>query len=370
MYCSGGVAVLFGIVGLVSTLMLGGAIALERSDDRLAMATAKDAQRLTNGTAETRDLEHDISPDGSVSTQSANIEISLMLDVSESMAGAKLDALKSAANHFVGRMTSAFQNDMAARIALVPFASSVRLPTSAQELAAGDSPDTKLKTEAEWHWYYGWRHVERTYYKTKCSTGRTGPDAFTDAAPGIGAFVMPVYARESDAVCQSNSIVPLTQDTSTLTSAIDGLRAQGSSAAHVGAAWSWYTLSPNWNRLWASPKNAAAQYGATHTRKFAILLTGGKTGLHYTADGTRSSRANAANGSSVDQMQAICTAMKASGITVYSIGFDMDSGSITANTLAQCATDSAKALSADSGKDLSQALDLIAQDIATRNLSS
>ena len=46
-----------------------------------------------------------------------------------------------------------------------------------------------------------------------------------------------------------NSIQPLTNDTAMLKRRIDKLQTGGSTAGHLGTAWAWYLLSPNWNTV-------------------------------------------------------------------------------------------------------------------------
>ena len=103
-----------------------------------------------------------------------------------------------------------------------------------------------------------------TYYRSDCVVERTGTQKYTDAAPGAGQYVMAHYTTSSTGsgankkgVCVVPSpVIPLTSDQTTVLDAIKNLQAGGGTAGHLGTAWAWYTISPNWASLWpvaASP---------------------------------------------------------------------------------------------------------------------
>lgn len=302
-----------------------------------------------------------------------NIELSLMLDVTGSMSGNKIDDLKEAAKDLVNIVVWDDQSSYKSRIALVPFSEGVRLPATAQAVATGPRPDFFFKTVTYWHWYYGWQTTNKKYYLTDCLAERPGPLAYSDVAPAAGSYVLSVYTDQSSANCEpdsTNVIMPLTNNKTALETAINNLSTNGGTAGHLGTAWSWYTLSPNWNGLWTSNDNHASAYGAADTQKIAILMTDGEYNRQYSVDGIQSSVSNAALGSSTTQATSMCTAMKQSGIVVYTVGFDLAEGSTAANTLAQCATDSSKVFSAEDGEELKQAFRAIALEISKLYLSS
>ena len=303
-----------------------------------------------------------------------NIELSLMLDVTGSMSGDKIADLQDASRDLIDIVVWEDQSQYQSRVALVPFSEGVRLPASALDAARGPGVDSFPKTTTYWHWYYGWQTSTLTYYRSDCLAERIGPQAYTDVAPGAGSYVMSIYNRYSDRRCkpdESNVIMPLTNNKASLISAIDGLVTSGGTGGHLGTAWSWYTLSPNWNNLWASSANHASAYGTENTQKIAILMTDGEYNTQYTSEGIKtSSSSSAANGSSKDQARTMCTAMKDAGIVVYTVGFDLSQGSTAAQTLAQCATDSSKVFTAEDGEQLKQAFRAIALEISKLYLSS
>ncbi len=287
------------------------------------------------------------------------VEISMMLDVTGSMGGTKITDLKKAANDLVSIVISDAANYNPVRVAIVPFAEGVRLPTSANTKARG-TPASKV----EYTYTSRGNTSKVTYYPTECVVERKGSNKYNDVAPGTNNYVMTMF--ESDAKCglpAADELVPLTKDKTVLKNRIDNLVLSNSTAGQVGTAWAWYTLSPNWNSLWAASA-AASAYGSG-PRKIAILMTDGEYNLQYDANGvsTGSTGAGAAaNGDSTTQARSLCTAMKAKGITVYTVGFALGKNATAIQTLSQCATDPSMAYTPDSGAELQQAF----RDIALK----
>src|SRR5690606_35997231 len=89
----------------------------------------------------------------------------------------------------------------------------------------------------------------KTRYRTNtyCVSERTGTAAFTDAAPTGNNRIPRVYQTGRYTACvPSAPIVPMTSDKEALKTVIDGFVASGMTAGHLGTAWAWYLLSPNW----------------------------------------------------------------------------------------------------------------------------
>lgn len=293
------------------------------------------------------------------------VEISMMLDVTGSMGGNKIKDLKTAAADLVNIVISDSANANPVRVAIVPFAEGVRLPSSANTKARG-TPTSSVT------YNYSTRYGSSTitYYPTDCVVERTGANKYTDVAPGTGNYVMTLFNRDgpnnNSGKCglpAADELVPLTNDKTTLKNKIANLVLSNTTAGQIGTAWTWYTLSPNWNSLW-SASSAAAAYG-TDTRKIAILMTDGEYNLQYDAKGVQTSASGAgaaANGDSATQARSVCTAMKAKGITVYTVGFALGGNGTAIQTLDHCATDPSKAYTPNTGSELQQAF----RDIALK----
>jgi Flp pilus assembly protein TadG len=316
-----------------------------------------------------------------------NIEISLMLDVTGSMcddgsgpctSGAKLDALKAAAKDLVNIVVWDDQSKFTSRVAVVPFSTRVRV---ADDGSGGGLMKTLTNLDPAWSGFYNectsssgsgasesggnWNCnsfsvMNETNWKIMpCPTDRTGPQEFTDAAPGANAWLnahggdrMPVswdsadtaatdhlgksntdpadhWNYNSDGSCgdvaQSNTVLPLSSDKALLDQRIDGLEAYGSTAGALGTAWAWYMLSPDWGTVWPSVNPPAAYSdlsakgpsGGPKLRKIAVLMTDGS---YNTYRGWKDQN----QGDVSNNAKAMCTNMNAKGIEVYAVAFKLD----------------------------------------------
>jgi Flp pilus assembly protein TadG len=298
---------------------------------------------------------------GGSSTQDT-VEVALMLDVTGSMAGTKIADLKVAATKLVQNLISDATPDRV-RIALVPFSEGVRLPSSANSKARGNPADSIT---------VGSGRNATTYSRTDCVVERTGTNKYTDVAPGSGKYVTALYKTNSwfGSACNlstNEELLPLSKNRTTLLNRIDKLQTSGMTAGHLGTAWAWYVLSPNWNSLWSSA-SAAAAYGAK-VQKIAILMTDGAYNMQYASNGIEASESGAANGASAAQAKSLCTNMKAKGITVYTVGFALGGDQNAISTLAHCASDPEKAYVAETGFELQQVYKEIALKISPLYLS-
>lgn len=305
-----------------------------------------------------------------------NLEISLMLDVTGSMYGSsRIGALKTAAKDLIDIVVWDDQSEYKSRVALVPFSQGVRLPTNYALRAARGNPKRTVTVGRG-------RRAPR-YRRTDCMAERMGTQKYTDAAPGRGRYVSTVYnqitSRNRDPKnCTPDStaiIRPLTNNKRNLKIWVDRLSARGGTAGQIGTAWSWYTLSPNWNSLWHQPANRAVPYDTPETQKIAILMTDGSYNTQYKKLNTENTFTAAGysgrgtNGSSNSQARAMCTAMKRAGITIYSVGFDLRNGSTPFRTLAHCASDPGKFFDAKNAEELRQSFRAIALKISSLYLS-
>ena len=291
-------------------------------------------------------------------TANRHLEVAMMLDVTGSMKGSKLTALKAAAKDLVDIVVWDSQGEYTSRVALVPFAEGVRPGTAYLQAVRGARPST--------HRFEDNNGYFQRYQLSDCVSDRKGNEALTDAGPNGTDKAGPVYTRTGDCTPGAD-IVPLTSDKPRLHSAIDALTAAGQTAGQIGTQWAWYMLSPNWNAVW--PTSKAAPYGG-NVHKVAILMTDGEYNLAYDDAGvaTRDSARTASNGSPDGQARLLCEGMKGAGIAVFSVGFELTSAKAE-ETLRRCATDSSYVYMANDGDKLRLAFRDIAQRLATFHLS-
>jgi Flp pilus assembly protein TadG len=259
------------------------------------------------------------------SNNGTNIEISVMLDTTGSMQGEKLAALKVAAKDLIDITIWSDQSKYTSKIALAPFANGVNVG----------------------NYFNAVTGVSGNY---NCVVERVGVNEFTDVSPA-GSGTAPNLGsttgsstnntklpwNHSSSCGESTRIVPLTADKDVLKTAIDGLVAQNATAGALGTAWAWYLLSPQWNNVFTGSAAPASYSELTELtpenqpklRKIAILMTDGEYNTHQM-------------GGSVSQISAraksLCTAMKAKGIQVYTIGFQVGSNADAVSTLTDCAS--------------------------------
>lgn len=219
-----------------------------------------------------------------------------------------------------------------------------------------------------------------------CVVERTDSEAFTDAAPTGHLFTI-MYPSSTNN-CVSKTIVPLTSSKTTLHDTADNLVAAGSTAGHIGLAWAWYMLSPNYKSIWPV---APADYKKNNLIKALILMTDGAFNTAYcsgviskdsdTISGSSSMiNCNAPNGDSITQAKALCTAIKSdtTGIQLFTVGFDIGTGDPKKDSaddkaaqefLGGCATDSSHFYMAQSADDLDNAFKQIADKLNALRIS-
>ena len=212
----------------------------------------------------------------------------------------------------------------------------------------------------------------------KCATERSGSQALTDVLPNGTTNQFGTFYDSNGACTPSSGVVmPLTNNKTALKTAIDAYQASGNTAGPLGTAWAWYMLSPKWASKLPSV-SAPAPYemmsqlnsrGQPTLRKIAILMTDGEYNTEYCTNGVATAYASCSVSSSNTQARNLCAAMKATGITVYTVGFQMPSSGSSVTTLQNCASDPSKYYNAEDGDALRQAFRDIALQISTLHLT-
>ena len=226
--------------------------------------------------------------------------------------------------------------------------------------------------------YYAFENEDgnlATHMISDCVTERTGDEAHTDAAPTSGARVGRHYPNMSGS-CLSSTIEPLSSSINGIKADIDSFSVSGSTAGQIGIGWGWYMVSPNFASLW--PSSGAAAYNTAETLKAVIIMTDGEfnapycngvTARGYNAASAASNNCDPDNGEPYGQSRALCDAMKARGIMVYTVGFQIPAGGGAEDLLEYCATTASGFYNAGSGDELSEAFNAIGRDITQLRLS-
>ncbi|MEL6374961.1 MAG: TadE/TadG family type IV pilus assembly protein [Pseudomonadota bacterium] len=281
-----------------------------------------------------------------------NIELSMMLDVTGSMSGNKMAQLKLAAKDLIDIIVWADQSEFSSRVALAPFSEFVNVGTAYHQAVTG-----VYESSNSW---------------TCVGERNSSSNLYNDKSPSVGGF----FKRNNNVgySCRpsGSKIMAMTRDKDALKARIDSMGTQGGTAGHLGIAWAWYLLSPNWNSVFPTSSAAApypsghdsedeedrtAAYEAVKLRKIAVLMTDGVFNRDYVS-GVNSSTMAA----------TLCENMKKKGIVVYSVGFELSSNSVR-DLMRNCATAPEYFYDASNGDELRMAFRDIALKIASLRLS-
>lgn len=229
--------------------------------------------------------------------------------------------------------------------------------------------------------YYAFNNMygsQKVFEITDCVTERVSGELYTDASPAT-AYVGRNY-RSGGSGCLGSQITALSSNKTSLKATIEGYEAEGSTAGHIGLAWGWYSVSPNFSSIFTGSSTPAA-YGTKDLIKVVVLMTDGEFNTGYcngvtaqtSGDGSGSNNdkinCDATNGSPYDQAAALCTAMKAKDIIVYTVGFNISDSKAVTDLLSGCATSPGHYFLPNSGTDLKKAFKAIGQDITNLRIS-
>lgn len=269
----------------------------------------------------------DFRPESRVRYQAGKVELALVLDVTGSMndipsgdSMRKIDSMKSAAADVIDGLMGRSLSENSVRISVAPFSASVNAGPLSYSVSA--APPT---TSCGYSWRWGWTctDVGGADIDT-CVIERTNSQAATDAPP-VGADILPAvpstpYGNYS---CPNAKVVPLLgkSNADQLKATINGYSPSGATAGHIGAAWGWYLLSPRWSSVLPSGSTPAS-YSDTTIHKHVVFMTDGLFNTSYLTGPSSSDQVN----ESYAQFQALCSNIKAQGITVWTVGFDLHNG--------------------------------------------
>lgn len=228
----------------------------------------------------------------------------------------------------------------------------------------------------------------KTWQVNTCATERLEPYAYTDTAPSTAPLGMN-YRTTAGGNCITQQIQPLTDDKEVLHSLVNSLTASGSTAGHIGLAWGWYLISPNFSYLW--PGSQIAEYGKSKMVKAVIFMTDGDFNTDYckgivsAGDAVGKSAASsridctAPNGTSLEQAARLCESIKdpqgdndpKNDVLLYTVAFEMDevANAAAISMLKACATTPDHYFQTGGQVTLAQAFAEIAQSLSELRLS-
>jgi Flp pilus assembly protein TadG len=319
-------------------------------------------------------------------------EVALVLDNTGSMSGAKLDALKAAARDLVESLYDAPSADQNIKVALVPFAQYVNVGLANRSASWLDvANDSSTTTNQCYDTYPNATSSNCHDVTTTCTNdGVSYPCTYTSCDWDYGSPVQTcsdVTSYNTWAGCVGSRAHPLDVSTAAdfstrvpglmntacpseltrltnshddIVAKIDAMVATGETFVQPGVIWGWRAL--DWNEPFADGVDPASERGL---KKYMVVMTDGantKSPLYPNHDGGDAVLANSLTGE-------VCTAVKAKGVTIYTVAFDVVEPTIQA-LLQSCASSATNYYQASDAAALSDAFKKIADAMKVVHLSN
>jgi uncharacterized protein YegL len=300
------------------------------------------------------------------------LRVALVLDNTGSMASAgKIGALQSASKSLVTQLSGLAKNNGDVYISVVPFEVDVNVGTSNSGASwlRWDMYDSSL-TNSRGSTYcssgnalsqptwaqcvghgYSWSHSSPSTSKSKwngCVTDRDQSNDVSATAPSSQATQFPA---DQDSGCPAAEVLPLTYNWNSVNSTIDQMSPLGGTNQTIGLQWGWLSL------LQQSPLNAPAEDTTKSYQHIIILFTDGLNTLdRWYGNGSATS-------TQVDtRMKTLCSAIKATGVTIFTVQIDTDGAGESA-VLPSCATDASHFFMLTSASQIASAFQQIGVEI-------
>lgn len=363
-----------------------------------------------------------------ISRAVTGLEIALALDNTGSMGGTKLANLKTSAHNLIQILFGNETHPLHVKISLVPFADGVNVgplfdpvwldmagtsSIHSENFTAGTSLWTLYNniTNRDWNgclmerpggldevdtpptagspdtFFVPWFAPDEpnspsgypnTYLSDGAFPSRTSAATKQKSTAKYPGSSVSSTAKGPDYNCKDTEpITPLTNDRALLENKIDAMVAAYLTHIPIGLAWGWRTLSPG------APYTEGALYSDVDTIKALVLMTDGEntisgnsthnmstfTGYGYLAKARLGTTDEATAVTRLDQKTArVCTNIKAAGIRLYTIAFQVIDPT-TLDLLRSCATTPSQFFSSADGAALDTAFTTIASELASLRIS-
>lgn len=174
-----------------------------------------------------------------------------------------------------------------------------------------------------------------------------------------GGWIDNIWVLENAEHCPMQSPLPLTANKTVINDFIEDMEPAGGTAGHHGIAWGWYLISPEWKDIWPSESRPKAYLGSASSSTSAATST--KVAIIMT-DGDFNHTSAAQYGTSAEQAEDYCDAMKAKGVVVFTVAFKAPENG--KKTLKACASGENRAFEAGDDASLKEAYRSIAESIS------
>ena len=375
--------------------------------------------------------ELNVSHSTIVQREVSGLEVALVLDVTGSMQGSSIRALREASWDFIDVIFNRIEKEEYVRIGLVPYAATVNVgdigpnivnyPISASDNADydPDSPgdwagcvmartdnlgtgdiseldlelydldytlshdmvDTSIERGGKWDAFW-WHDTPNDLDDNPWDiTAFDDPDDLDQPVGFNLPFNQCNNRRTPNLGCpMTNPIMPLNHDETALKTAVNDLNywCRGGTLGNLGMSWGWRVLSHQ------APFSQGAPYDNFQWRKAIVMMTDGqnqlwrKPGIDSSSDFSAYGRigdnvlgtTSRSTGLDIvnERFEATCEMMKDLGITVYTVTFGLNNNS-TKDLYRDCATDSNKYYDADGPDDLVGAYNDIAKELSNLFIS-
>ena len=314
----------------------------------------------------------------STSTWGANLlRVALVLDNTGSMSqSGKMAALKPAAQQLVTQLSALAQNQGDVYISVVPFEVNVNVGTanSGASWLRWDQWDPKNTnsqgrsycSQSIYSWFaraecvghgYTWGDGSistNTSLWNGCVSDR---DQSYDVSATLPSSLATAFPANQESYCPAAAILPLTYNWTNVNNTISAMSPNGATNQTIGLLWGWLSL------LQQSPLNAPAESANNQYQHIIILFTDGlNTADRWYGDGSSTS-------TQVDtRMTTLCSAIKASGVVIYTVQIDTDGAGQSA-VLPACASGASNFFMLTQASQISSAFAAIGTSISQLRVS-
>ena len=311
-----------------------------------------------------------------------NLELSLVVDVTGSMAGSRIETLKVAATDLVETLlTDEAIEENSVRISIVPYSEGVKAGDYWDDMVSYMSSDQQAGLQSDVLPFVN----SSKFCFTERQDGLVGDYSPQDA----------VFGTSIRAGCPSSEIIPLTNDRQLLLDEITSFSATGLTAGQTGIQWGLNMLSPKWASFWPAASQPSS-YDDVETKKVVIIMTDGDFNTYYDNSSSGGywvwrysywsgwytvwiepaefpnqdefAGSSAASGESRHRARQTCDIIDNLGVEVYTVAFEAPSGAQA--IMQDCASSIDNYYNASDDTSFIEAFALIAGKIRKLHLSS
>jgi Flp pilus assembly protein TadG len=295
------------------------------------------------------------------------LRVALVLDNTGSMAqSGKIGALQSAAKNLVSQLSALAKNTGDVYISVVPFEVDVNVGTTNSNASwlrwdlydstignsyciGGNSLYQPTMAQCKGHGYT-WNHTPSTSKSqwNGCVADRDQSYDVSSTAPSSQSTNFPA---DQDSGCPAATVLPLTYNWTSVNNTINQMSPGGGTNQTIGLQWGWLAL------LQQSPLNAPAEDTTKQYQHIIILFTDGLNTLdRWYGNGSATS-------TQVDsRMTTLCSAIKSTGVTIFTVQIDTDGAGQSA-VLPACASDASHFFMLTSSSQIAAAFQQIGVEI-------